>query len=432
MAIALFLYASASGGPIVLNGAMLPDFIGAPLSGLRVIDGCGIGIPFQVDEKTVDGEYICPEGRRPNTELANGRLDPQDEIVFLWEDADSCGTGEDTCDTIAEDSADGGAEPVTMAQGPVKRRAWVVIDSSIPLSAVSYCSYDHSFEYLRTPYYYAQFAPNRFHFTRAGVMDFESREYVHLTKELRVEMIFKILWGLIPVRYTEESIVCRVKRYKTGPVRLIRRGDLYINLGFGIKTSKAVVYQMCYPDVVKVPVTVHVPVRFKSVCSDAYIEMTPVIRSEVAERNFRFIVPDAGYTCNLSSGRARMDTLIRVSPDRGYVISDGRQGYGWITRVGVDDSLLAGSGYIMRRPSKRSGMAECGLKLTVRDLPKGNYDVVNWVLFPQRPLGEECRELLSMLNPASIMTTTGTFSNFLFCQKTPDGSPEKFYRLKQE
>jgi hypothetical protein len=430
--VALALYASASAGPIVINGAMIPDFIGAPLSGLRVIDGCGTVIPFQIDEKTVDGEYICPEGKQPNADLANGRLDPQDEIVFLWEDADSCGTGEDTCDNVVEDSAEGGAVPVTIAQGPVKRRAWVVVDSSIPLSAASYCSYDHNLEYLRTPYYYAQFAHNRFHFTRAGIMDFESKEYIDLTKELRVEMIFKILWGLIPVRYTEESIVCRVKRYKAGPVRLIRRGDLHINLGFGIKTSKAVVYQMCYPDVVKVPVTVHVPVRFKSVCSDAYIEMTPVIRREVAERSFRFIVPDAGYSCDLSSGRAQMDTLICVSPDKGYVISDGRQGYGWITRVGVDGSLLSGSGYIMRRPSKRGGMAECGFKLTVRDLPKGNYEVVNWVLFPQRPLEKDCRKLLLMLNPAVIMTTTGTFSNFLFCQKTTDGSSEKPYGLKQE
>jgi hypothetical protein len=127
-----------------------------------------------------------------------------------------------------------------------------------------------------------------------------------------------------------------------------------------------------------------------------------------------------------------MDTMIHVSPDKGYVISDGQQGYGWITCVGVDSSLLAGSGYIMRRPSKRGGMAECGFKLTVRDLPKGNYDVVNWVLFPRRPLDADCRELLSILDPVAITTTTGTFSNFLFCQKPQDNSSKKFYRLKQE
>ena len=417
--------ATASGGPIVLNGAMLPDLIGTSVSSVRVINGRGAAIPFQIDEKTNDGEYICPEGKRPNTYLGNGRFDPQDEIVFLWDDADSCGTGEKICDNVEEDSAKAGAVPVTMAQGSVMRRVWVVADSFLPLSTVSYCSYDPGREYLQTPYYYAQFAHNRFHFTRAGVMDFESRDYVDLTKELRVEMVFKILWGLIPVRFTEESIVCQVQRYKAGPVRLIRRGDFYINLGFGIKGSRAVVYQMCYPDVVKVPVLVTVPVRFRSVCSDAYIEMTPVIRKEVAERSFHFAVPKAGYSCDLSSGRAHVDTLIRILPDKGYVISDGRQGYGWIARVGVDSSLLSGSGLIMRRPSKRDGMAECGFKLTVWDLPKGKYDVVNWVLFSRSPLDEGGRDLLSMLDPAAITTTTGTFSNFLFCRQEKTGLSEK-------
>ena len=394
---------------------MLPDFIGNPVSGVRVCSGSGSAIPFQIDEKTCDGEYICPQGESPNADVANNRLDPQDEIVFLWEDADSAAAG-DTC-TGVRDTAVHGAVPVTITQGPEMRRVWIVEDTAIPLSKVSYCFYDHERQYLRTPYYYAQFARDRFHFIKAGVMDFESHDYIDLTKELRVEIVFKILWGLIPVRYTEESIVCHVKRYKAGPVRLIRRGDFYLNLGFGIKASKAIVYQMCYPQVVKVPVNVHVPVRFKSFFSDAYIEMTPVIRWEVADKNFHFTVPGIGYSRDLSSGRARMDTLIRVLPDKGYVVSDSRQGYGWITRVGVDSSLLSGSGYVMRRPSKRGGMAECGFRLTVRDLPKGNYDVVNWVIFSRHSIGAGCRDPLSMLEPAAITTPTGTFSNFLFCQK---------------
>jgi hypothetical protein len=420
--ISLVCYATVYGGPIVINGTMIPDFIGTAVSSVRVINDRGSAVPFQIDEKTNDGEYICPEGKRPNTNSANGRFDPQDEIVFLWEDGDSCGTGENICDKVVEDPA---KIPVTIAQGSVMRRVWIAADSSLPLSTVSYCAYDPRGEYLQTPYYYAQFAHNRFHFTRAGVMNFESGDFIDLTKELRVEMVFKILWGLIPVRFTEESIVCHVQRYKAGPVRLIRRGDFYINLGFGIKGSRAVVYQMCYPDVVKVPVMVTVPVRFRSVCSDAYIEMTPVIRKEVAEKCFHFTVPKAGYSCELSSGRARVDTLIRILPEKGYVISDGRQGYGWIARVGVDSSLLSGSGLIMRRPSKRGGIAECGFKLTVWDLPKGKYDVVNWVLFSRYPLDAGGRDLLSMLDPASIMTPSGTFSNFLFCREEKIGLSEK-------
>jgi hypothetical protein len=394
---------------------MVPELVGASVASLRVVKSTGDPIPFQVDEITDAGEYVCPEGEKPNGDEADGKLDRQDEIVFLWEDADSGDTS----------GADIGQEPetnrsvlVTITRGNAKRRVWIADDPELQLSTTSYCDYDNAQQYLRTPYYYARFCPDRFHFTQAGVMDFATGSYIDLTKELRVEIMLKILWGLIPIRYTENSMVCHVKRYKAGPVRLIRRGDFYLKLGFGIKASKAIVYQMCYPQIVKVPVNVSIPMRLKSFLGDAYIEMTPVICEKVADKSFHFLIPGIGYFCDFSSGRASIDTLIRTMPDNGYVVSNGRQGYGWITHVEVDSSLLSGSGYIMRRPSKRrGGMAECGLRLTVRDLPKGNYNVVNWVIFSKHSLDSGGRDLMSVLEPAAITTSSGTYFNFLVSQK---------------
>ena len=410
---------SVSAEPIVITGAMVPELLGASVASLRLVNSNGDPVPFQIDEVTSEGEYICPDGESPNAGDADGKLDRQDEIVFLWEDADSeCASAESTDVETGRYLETDRSVPVTISRGDAKRRVWLIDDPLLPLSTKSYCDYDHAKEYLRTPYYYAQFCRNRFHFTKAGVMDFENGRYVDLTKELRVEIKMKILWGLIPIRYTENSMVCHVKRYKAGPIRLIRRGDFYLKLGFGIKASRAVVYQMCYPQIVKVPVSVTIPIRLKSFLSDAYIEMTPVIRKEVADKCFHFLIPGIGYFCDLSSGRATIDTLIRTMPDNGYVVSDGRQGYGWITHVEVDSSVLSGSGYIMRRPSKRHGeLAECGLRLTVRDLPKGNYEVINWVIFSKHSLDSSSRDLGSILAPAAITTSAGTYINFLVGKK---------------
>jgi hypothetical protein len=229
------------------------------------------------------------------------------------------------------------------------------------------------------------------------------------------------LWGLLPIRYTEDNIVCKVKRYKTGPVRLIRRGDFHLELGLGIKGSKAIVYQICYPQLVKVPVRAYLPVRFALFFSEAFIEMTPVIRKNAA--GFRFIVPGTGYRGELS-GSDRVDTLIRVIPRKGYLVTDGAKGFEWITAIDVDDRRLPGSGYIMRKPSKRNGAAECGFRLTVNDLPKGSYDIVNWVFFSKHSPVSSGLGLKTIHEPAAITVSSRTFSNLLVAP-SPSASRKK-------
>jgi len=290
------------------------------------------------------------------------------------------------------------------------RTVFIVEDALLPKSFKNYLQYDHARQLLCTPFYYAQFGKDRFHFTRAGCMDFTTNKFTDLTNELRVEIKFKALWGLLPIRYTEDNIVCKVKRYKAGPVRLIRRGDFYLELGLGIKGSQAVVYQLCYPQLVKVPVHAYLPLRFSRFFNEAYIEMTPVIRKNVS--GFRFVVPGTGYSGDLSDNRP-MDTLIKVVPKKGYLVTDGIKGFEWVTELAVDDKLLDGSGYILRKPSKRNGVAECGFRLAVTDLPRGSYDIINWVFFSKQSQASPGQGLKTISMPATVLSSSGTFSNLL-------------------
>jgi hypothetical protein len=375
--------------PVVLSGSSFPSLVGRPVSALRIIGGNGAAIPFQIDEKTESGEYISNGGSQSNADSAHATLQNQDEIVFLAEDA--------------EESARTGAAGISAAPHPAEntitlggsgKKVFFIEDSTLPLSPERYISYDAQTHSIRTPWYYAQFSPDRFHFIRAGIMEGGYGRYLDLTRKLKIELSLKTLWGIFPIRYNEDNIMCIVKRYKVGPIRLIRRGDFFLRMGlFGLKGSRAIVYQKCYPQAVEVPVHVHLPIRLGSLFSEAYLEMTPVIQAN--GKAFSFSIPGSGVHFGCTAAKP-VDTFIHVIPDRGYIFSDGAKGFAWITRVGIDDARLQGSGYVFRCPS-RDGIAECGVRYTVRNLPRGDYAISNWVIFPRSfgyPAGGDCMSLL--------------------------------------
>ena len=393
--LSLLMSVPAFAEPVVLIGRDLPAFIGVPVGNLRIVNARGVAIPFQIDEKTAGGDYIANGGVESNADSAHPGLQSQDEIVFLNEDADSSASR-------AGGFAPGElkrAAPITLTGGSGTKTVYLLNDSTVPLSPVRYVSYDEKTEYVKTPWYYAQFGRNRFHFIRAGIGEGLGDRYFDLTNRLRIEIVLKTLWGILPIRYNEDNIVCTVKRYKVGPVRLIRRGDFYLRLGlFGLKGSRAVVYQTCYPQAVEVPIHVHLPVRLGSLFREAYIEMSPVVNTNA--RGFAFAIPSLGTSFACSSP-GRIDTFIRTIPDQGFMVSNGLIGFAWVTRFGVSEDHLQGSGYLFHRPSKQ-GLAECGLRYVVRDLPKGDYAVANWVLFPRPCIAPPSGAILDLIKPATV------------------------------
>jgi len=146
-----------------------------------------------------------------------------------------------------------------------------------------------------------------------------------------------------------------------------------------MKGSHAAVNQLCYPDMVKVPVYLHLPMRFKSLFSQAYIEMTPVINDNA--RDFSFKVPQNDILFSFK-GAGSIDTLVPINPNHGFMtVDNGAAGYGWVLDANMPQAYLDGSGYVFCRPGQRRGLGHCGFRLAVRDLPKGYYLITNWVLF---------------------------------------------------
>jgi hypothetical protein len=378
LAILIVQSVSVFSEPIIITGSMVPAFLGKPIDRLRILDHNNKAIPFQIDQVLPDDDYVCPSGKEPNK--GSGVLDSADEIVFLWEDAD---TGLMPALDPAVPRADSAQWPrpecITIEHPSQKRYVYISDAPDIPPSPVRYIKYDEKNETFSTPCYSGAFGRDRFHFVNACVKDFTRDSFIHLTNELRVKIYLRALWGLVPLTYSENNIVCLVKRYKEGPIRLIRRGDFHLNLGLWMKGSHAAVNQLCYPDMVKVPVYLHLPIRFKSLFSQAYIEMTPVINDNARHFSFRVPQNDIVFPFN---GTKRIDTLVRVSPNHGFMtVDDGAAGYGWVLEANMQETYLDGSGYVFCRPSPRNGLGHCGYRLAVRDLPKGYYLITNWVLF---------------------------------------------------
>jgi len=369
---AIFLFLGfvtvASAEPVVLTGKMLPQLLGTHIDGIRISGHAGNAIPFQIDEIDSAGEYVCDRGSRPNH--GSGILTALDEIVFLREDAD----------TICPDTSAPQRSIVAIGHGHDVRFVTISDNASIPLSTVSYVNYDDVKEKVTTPYYYACFGHDRFHFTSAGIMDPAGSRYINLTKELKIKIFCRALWGILPITYTENNLVCLVRRYKVGPIRLIRRGDFHLNLGFLLQGSHAAVNQICYPDMVRVPVYVHLPVRFKRFFSEAYIEMTPVLGPDAAGYTFSISQKNATFTIGNSNS---VDTLISCNPNHVCAtVQNSVAGYGWLLDASVDDRYLEnGSGFIFKNRMKSDCSGVCGFRLTVRDMPKGYYYIGNWVLF---------------------------------------------------
>jgi hypothetical protein len=374
IAIAAFLLtrASVSADHVVITGKNLPGLLGKPISSIVIMNRNG-AIPFQIDEITADGEYVLDGGELPNGKDGDGALGGRDEIAFLWDDAVPVAGASDRG---SKDTA-----VITLSRGGERRFVYAVFDpaASIPRSPKRYIEYNHGSGRVATPYYYADFAKDRFHFARAGLLDFSADKYIDLAGELRVEILLTALFGLLPIRYGENDLVCFVRRYKAGPVRLIRRGDFHLNLGLGVKGSRAAVNQICYPRAVGVPVYVHLPVRFRTLFGRAHIEMLPTIRE--AGRGFVFSAPSENLS--FPADGPPIDTLHPAMPLRKiFTLRRGRAGYGWVLDATMPPEHTEGSGFIMRRPSSRpGGIAECGFRLSVKDVPKGNYYITNTVLF---------------------------------------------------
>lgn len=263
---------------IAVSGRRLRALWGEPASSLRVWafrDEQRLPIPFQIDECSPDGRLVVV-GRAES--LAEPRLGPLSVLLFRAADV-----GEPSPQTAALEIE------VQSPEGDERRWAYVSrADGSLPLSSRDDVDYDPATDTIHAARYTLKFhAPYINYFSLANGKQQDQRNLVDRFKA-RVEARF--LWGLISFRKNEDEVVEEVIGYKDGPIRVIRRVRLHVQIGWGVPSPDIIADDYFYADHAEAPIHISLPFSLAYVFGDldvrVYLDFRNLDGFEVAAEGF--------------------------------------------------------------------------------------------------------------------------------------------------
>jgi hypothetical protein len=221
---------------VTLTGYSLKPFLGLSTGKLRLYSARGgrlVPIPFQLDERDGEGRYVLPQGKARTTDVDDGRLDDNDEIVTM---SDRLGdrVGRDTWPA----GIVGGAE--IEVRDPVKGDSgWVYLFAfdAPPPASPERLVHRKGFDRISTRIYTVGFPKQKAYFDTfkmktAGKGSFSENLVDRL--KIRFRLTFSFLYIPLPYHAGEEDFGRETIAYREGPVRLIFRQDLWANLTFGV------------------------------------------------------------------------------------------------------------------------------------------------------------------------------------------------------
>jgi len=245
--------------PVFVQGKQLPWMMGKRIDHLRLYAFHGtdfVPVPFQVDERDPDGEYVFPLGPKANADSDNGLFDENDELVFMVRDG-------------------GGRGPLTMWVGgwevvsvieltdPVDgAKSWVYLMSFANPPApsdVDYVRYEPETATIYARNYTMGFHPEapigigRLSMTEAG--GGTDRD---MADRLKIRFRANTVFG-INVYRQEEMFTSKAIAWIDGPVRIVRRTKNRMVLFWKIPTPSALLDNIYYFNAFEFPTRVHLP-----------------------------------------------------------------------------------------------------------------------------------------------------------------------------
>jgi len=243
--------------------------LGRSISSLRAYAMTAKGfapIPFQIDERNAKGKLVFPLGPKANRDEDNGRLDANDELVFMVRDAG------DQADAAAFPAGWNTAVPLEIIDPLDGGKAWVYLldfDAPPAPSPVDYVRYDSAANMIYATNYTMGFdkkSPIGIGYlasTAQGGSD--GKNYVD---RLKIRFTATTLAGLIKIERNEEQFTCKVVAWIDGPVRVIRHTQNRIVLVLNIPSPSAMLDNVYYSNQFEFPTEVNVPFDPQTLISD--------------------------------------------------------------------------------------------------------------------------------------------------------------------
>ena len=265
--------------PVLMEGKWLPEFLGTTIKNLRLYrlgDEEFIPIRFQVDEKTADGDWILPYGKKNNRLESNGQLDGQDIILFMAKDAGDRARETDQLPEALKVIEIMLQDPEDQGQG------WVYLalfgDKPPPLCPLpDYVIYDTENEILSSRCTRAQYLviDDDLHtsfYIHHSIPPSAGGSGLNLVDRLKFRVEIRFLFNLIPIELNEEMLGSDLIAYIKGPIRVFRRYEQFVKLPFGLRAVKSLVDIELYESLSMVPIDIQIPKGINRVVSSATIQ----------------------------------------------------------------------------------------------------------------------------------------------------------------
>lgn len=247
---------------IVVIGEKLKNNLGKDidtLSLLAVSGGQLKPIPFQVDEKNAQGEWVLTsvppslkDKLKPEVDEDNGKLDRNDQLAFMLKDSG------DRLDKAEYPKEAQSVDEITLVDPNTGGKSWVYLCSyaaDAPRSDVRYVRYDIAKDQVISPSYVMGF-PAKLPIAPGYISIMGSP---NLIDRMKIRVRAKILG--IPYPIDEQQFVSKLSLYKEGPIRVIRRTRNAIKIFKIFQTPSAAVENIYYSNIASIPIRIAVPIN---------------------------------------------------------------------------------------------------------------------------------------------------------------------------
>jgi len=257
--------------PVVILGDKLPQLVGKEFNSLSLFsyqNGKFAPIPFQIDEKTASGEYVFTEGEKKSAD-SDPKFDANDELVFMVFDSGDRANKFDIAGSreIYEISI---SDPCGAGQ------AWVYLatfEKNAPRSNTDYVRMDFN----SSTNHFTVTAPNYLTKSKADSIIYDYLAFPKpeggfgpdLVDQLKIRGVISAFRGTLKFQFNfDELVKSKVTAWKDGQVRILRRGEGYLDLAaIKIKGSGYAVL-FFYPNFFIYPMTLDLPIDLRKILDD--------------------------------------------------------------------------------------------------------------------------------------------------------------------
>ncbi len=294
-------------------------------------------IPFQVDEKNKDGDWVFPYGKEANPETGNQRFDGQDELVFLARD-----TGPRSAKAPDLPGARNIAEIcVSDPEGGAAYAYLILFSETAPNSPQDYVQYDPCKKEVSSDCYHLKFHPDfPLSISQLTTLPAAGGDGNNYIDRMKIRLKAKARFG-IRVSRNEEDFTSVDLAYIDGPIRVIRRTRNRMVLFLSIPTPSAIMDNVYYRDFFSIPSEVNIPFNVGLVLKKAALHTSIDLKPQTGTRRFYNSNNPEGVEIDghPSEQEEQLDRSPFVWTAQAVNDPENNRHFGWVKRLRIDKEV---------------------------------------------------------------------------------------------